>query len=120
MGYGKNFAKIALNILFVAFIQAVFWGAVFNKSHAQAMCFSDPQKAYEFLLNAPKPPININTASAGELIKLDGIGVKTAENIVLYRQTVGRFHHIDDLTKVKGIGQKTLDKNRHRLTVQNP
>lgn len=98
----------------------------FNTTHANSpmsnQCFSDPNSAYQFLLaqqkQAKKPVININTASQAEFLTLDGVGVKTAEAIVFYRESVGRFNSVDELLKVKGIGQKTLDKNRHRLTVQ--
>lgn len=62
--------------------------------------------------------ININTASESELAQLDGIGAKKAQDIILYREMMGGFTHIDDLDNVKGIGKATVDKNRHRLTVR--
>lgn len=50
--------------------------------------------------------VNINNASADELCTLNGIGVKTAEAIVKYREENGNFKCKDDLMKVKGIGKK--------------
>jgi len=61
--------------------------------------------------------ININTASAEELTALPGIGKAKAEQIVEYRTTNGRFQSVDDLANVKGIGVKSVDKMRSKITV---
>lgn len=100
---------------------------LFLASFAYAnQCYPDAQSAYQAVLAKERQAkdeqenfvININTAHPSELISLKGIGVKSAEAIVAYRETMGEFKTVDDLTKVKGIGQKTVDNNRHRLTVQ--
>jgi len=62
--------------------------------------------------------VNINTASVEELITLDNIGQKYAERIIRYRETNGPFVKVEDIMMVKGIGQKILDANRERMTVQ--
>ncbi len=62
-------------------------------------------------------PVNINTASEQELRLLDGIGPVRAEAIISYRRENGPFLRIEDLANVHGIGQKTVDANRDRLTV---
>jgi len=54
--------------------------------------------------------ININTASRSELMKLPGIGPKTADKILAYRSIYGSFRTLDDLQKIKGIGPKTVVK----------
>ena len=56
--------------------------------------------------------ININTAASYELRLLPGIGPKTASAILEYRQTHGQFARLEDLTKIKGIGPKTLEDIR--------
>jgi competence protein ComEA len=57
-------------------------------------------------------PVNVNTASATELAdSLDGIGDAKATAIVAYRTTHGGFKSADQLTEVKGIGLKTVEKN---------
>lgn len=61
--------------------------------------------------------ININTASISELVELPGIGIKTAERIVDYREKKGPFRKIDTITRVKGIGPKLFEKIRNRITV---
>src|SRR5690554_4380577 len=66
---------------------------------------------------AAQPPVNINTADTAELTGLSGVGSVKAEAIVDYRRQNGPFVAIDELGKVRGIGQKTVDANRDRLTV---
>ncbi len=61
--------------------------------------------------------INLNTASAAQLETLNGIGAAKAEAIVDFRKEHGAFKSVDELAKVKGIGQKTVDKNRDQMTV---
>ena len=57
--------------------------------------------------------ININTASAKELQKLEGVGHTVAERIVHYREEHGPFKRGEDLRKVEGIG--SLCKKRLML-----
>lgn len=54
--------------------------------------------------------VDINTADKEMLTLLPGIGPVTADAIIAYRKTNGNFKSIDELTKVKGIGEKTLVK----------
>ncbi|NJN48245.1 MAG: helix-hairpin-helix domain-containing protein [Candidatus Competibacteraceae bacterium] len=68
-------------------------------------------------LTATAQTIDLNTATAEELATLDGVGATKAAAIVQYREMNGPFSSVDDLTKVKGIGDKTLEKNRSNLTV---
>ena len=60
--------------------------------------------------------IDINTASAAELATLPGIGDSKAKAIVDYR-TADPFRTIEDLKKVKGIGDKTFESLRPNLMV---
>ena len=61
-------------------------------------------------------PVNVNTADAPTLAKnINGVGPKKAQAIVTYRQSNGPFKSIKDLVKVKGIGQKTIDRNKSVL-----
>lgn len=54
--------------------------------------------------------IDVNTAPVSKLIELPGIGEKKAQAIVDYRNAHGPFAKVSDLTKVKGIGMKMLEK----------
>ena len=64
-------------------------------------------------------PVNINTADAQTLSKnIKGVGLKKAQAIIAYREKNGAFKKIEDLTKVKGIGHKLLEKNSGSLLVE--
>lgn len=63
-------------------------------------------------------PVNINTAASALLEQLPGIGPKTAQRIIEYRATHGRFGSTDELLNVKGIGPKKLEKLRPLVTVK--
>ena len=62
--------------------------------------------------------INLNTATLEELTKLKRIGPVYAQRIIDYREKHGPFERIEDLMKVKGIGQKTFDTNKDMITVE--
>lgn len=61
--------------------------------------------------------INLNTATASDLQKLNGIGEKKAEQIIAYRQEKGSFKSIDELKEVSGIGDKTFAAIKDQLTI---
>ena len=70
-----------------------------------------------FLVFSLFAKVDVNHADVKELTSLKGVGVKTATNIVKYRDTHGCFQTIKDLQKVKGIGQKTLEKNLQNIEI---
>ena len=118
-------------ISFVSVAKTAILGCVLailmlNNANA-APCFDDPQRAYEYLLSQENAKtqareqytVNINRASEGELVSLNGIGSSKAQAIILYREMFGNFNTVDELAKVKGIGAKTVEKNRGRLSVQD-
>ena len=61
--------------------------------------------------------VNINTADQAELESLPGIGSVRASAILEYRNENGPFQSIEELLKVDGIGEKTLNKLRDLITV---
>lgn len=62
--------------------------------------------------------ININSAYAADLQLLPGIGEIIAERIIEYREQKGGFKNIDDLRKIKGIGDKKFEKIKEYITVE--
>lgn len=69
---------------------------------------------------APKaagPKVNINTASQAELEGLPGIGPKIAEQIVQFRTQNGNFKKIEEIMKVKGIGEKLFNQLKDLIAV---
>jgi len=61
--------------------------------------------------------VNLNSASVSQLDNLPGIGPATAQKIIDYRQNNGFFSKIEELMKVPGIGEKTFEKLKEKITI---
>ena len=68
----------------------------------------------------PAHPVDINVANIKELQQVPGIGPKTAQAIVDFRQKSGRFHRVEDLLAIKGISARKLEKMRPYVKVTPP
>ena len=66
---------------------------------------SRPNRAVRF-------PLDLNQARLEELMELPGIGEKLAQRVVQYRKTHGGFRSVEDLRKVRGIGEKRMERLR--------
>jgi competence protein ComEA len=85
------------------------------KSTLKALALSLLLSASAF---ASTGPVDINRASAAELAAaLNGVGLSKAEAIVAHREQNGPFKSAEQLAEVKGIGLKTVEKNRDRIQV---
>ena len=73
---------------------------------ALTLLFSVPSHSQD----SPAKKIDINSASVLELQKLPQIGAAVAQRIVDYRKKHGKFSKIEEIMKVKGIGEKTFLK----------
>ena len=68
--------------------------------------------------NALAAPVDVNSADAQSLSDaLTGIGPAIAGAIVDYRKEHGPFTDVDDLLNVKGVGPKTLERNRKDIII---
>lgn len=67
---------------------------------------------------AAGPRVNVNTATAAELLTLPGIGPTKAAAIIEDRNANGPFSSCDDLDRVSGIGPGTLSQLRDRCTTE--
>ena len=90
---------------------------------AAAALFAGAVATPAFAAGAEKPAqviVNVNTASAEELVQLPGIGEARARAIVAERSERGGFASVDELIDVKGIGESLLAKLRPYVRVDGP
>lgn len=62
--------------------------------------------------------ININRADLNQLVELSGIGEAKAQAIINYREENGLFQSKEELIKISGIGEKTLDNIRDEISLR--
>nr|WP_263313122.1 helix-hairpin-helix domain-containing protein [Mammaliicoccus sp. Marseille-Q6498] len=67
--------------------------------------------------NNNKVEVDINSATKEQIQKIPGIGPSKADAIIQYRESKGEFKSIDDLKKVKGFGEKTVDALKEYIVV---
>lgn len=64
--------------------------------------------------------VNINSADAESLAEvLNGVGLTKARAIVEYREQHGAFRDAYELANIKGIGERTVEKNEARIRLQD-
>ena len=76
-------------------------------------------QAQERPTTRPIGVVNINTASMDQLELLPGIGPGRAARIVSFR-SLKPFRRVVELSRVKGIGRKTVRRLKAYLTVDGP
>jgi competence protein ComEA len=89
------------------------WG-----QQATAPSAATPARAMATAAVKPMSKVNINTADETGLMSLKGVGKTKAQAIIDYRQKNGPFKTIDDLARVKGIGEKTVGNLKDQITVE--
>ena len=62
-------------------------------------------------------PVDLNTADSAALESVPGIGKSLSQRILAFREKNGPFQSVDDLLKVQGIGEKSIQKLRPYFTV---
>lgn len=99
-------SDIVTSTLTVSTVSTASSASSFSKSTQQPSS-SEPQTEL----------ININTATSEELQTLPGIGEVKAAAIIAYREEHGAFSDISEIINVSGIGEKTFENIRGRITV---
>lgn len=62
--------------------------------------------------------INLNTATAEQLMTLPGIGETRAADILAYRAQIGQFTDVEELMNVSGIGEARFEQIKDKITVK--
>lgn len=96
----RSIARAALVALTIAL---VFGGSVASSDRAAGQVASQP--------------VEINSATAEQLETIPGIGPATAARIIAFRKEHGPFRRVEDLIKVRGIGETTFQKIRRHIRV---
>ncbi|MDN3511480.1 MAG: helix-hairpin-helix domain-containing protein [Candidatus Jettenia sp.] len=92
----RKFCSVIVLVLAIAFV-------------CQTICMSD---------EGVEGKVNINIATEDQIALLPGIGPKIAIEVVNYRTNNGNFQTIDDMKKVKGVGDKKFEKIKNFIAVE--
>lgn len=80
--------------------------------------YSEDEPAEQATYKEEKPyPININTATMEQLMKLPGVGEAKAKAIIKYREANGEFHKIEDIMNISGIKEAMFNNIKDYITV---
>lgn len=111
----KNLQKSRV-ILFI--LGLVFIFSAFTVGILSVKTYESLESSFESTLpEGVHIPININTADKETLCLLEGIGEKTAENIISYRTANGAFDSVEEIIEVENIGEKTFEIIKNYITV---
>lgn len=113
---------LALTALFLAVLLLLYRDASLTAAGTDYTISTQRRAVEEVTPEPPEPrgPVDINTAGLEELQTLSGIGPTLAQRIIDYREANGPFASVDELVKVKGIGEATLEKFRDSAAVGVP
>jgi competence ComEA-like helix-hairpin-helix protein len=79
---------------------------------------ADEIRQIEDIGEISREPFHLNKATKAELESLPGIGPTIAARIIEYREQHGGFRTIEELTEVRGLGSKTVEKLKPFLKLQ--
>jgi competence protein ComEA len=76
--------------------------------------------AFQSSESEERDTVELNTATATQLRTLPGVGERTAQRIIEYREEHGGFERIEDLMNVRGIGERTFLRLKPLIRVDAP
>lgn len=112
-----RYATQMKQVLGMLALTAFFFGGL-SMAAAEKVLAAQPKATLQ-LQGQPQPAVmvNVNKATAEELIKVRGIGPVMAKRIIDHRDKNGMFRAIDDLAQVQGIGGNKLQRIKDQVTV---
>jgi competence ComEA-like helix-hairpin-helix protein len=81
---------------------------IFSPKREAETMVAQPQSESE--TTAPKPLVDINRADSAALVAIDGIGPKSASEIIKYRKLLGGYHSVEQLSELKCITESNFEK----------
>lgn len=102
-------------VLIVAVVAVAWWDV--PELSPVAVTYSTTTAADTATTTAADSRIDLNTATVEELTRLSGLGEKTAEKIIAYRDSHGGFDRVEELLNIDGIGEGKLAAWEPYLTV---
>lgn len=108
--YGDQRLLVVAGVLLVALMGLRTWSSHTDDRSAEILQTNKPDITYR---------IDVNSAPAAELQQLHLIGPVRSSQIVEDRELNGEFESVDDLQRIKGIGPKTVEKNRRWIRVSD-
>jgi len=109
--------------LMAAMVQADALAAAVSRAHADSLSKITSHQSpvtsrseYSPITN-PQSPININLADSTQLLPLPGIGPVFAGRIIKYRDLLGGFVRMEQLSEVYGLTQETIELISGRITI---
>ena len=109
----ERFEKIAVSLLISGLLLGI--GVMAYRKSCPAI---DVSVSNFGAIEETRGKININDADAAAFAGLKGIGPALAERIIRYRDQNGRFGYIDEIKKVKGIGDSLFAKIKDEISVE--
>lgn len=106
------------NVFHFFILTFLFILIVFSNVNNQDILKSIDGSNYDVISNnlVENEKVNINTADKNELMKINYIGEKLADNIIEYRKII-EFKNIEDIKNVKGIKDKIFEKIKNFIYI---